>query len=79
VLATHGYTYESNSIRNPSHSPPLSCIHKVGISSARELGVVNINSFYKEMLELNKKLEIVQEVPDINSLKLWSKVVKLLT
>jgi nucleotidyltransferase/DNA polymerase involved in DNA repair len=53
-------------------------IQTVGISSVRELGVVNIHSLHKEMVELNKKSEIVNEVPGINSLELWSKVAKLL-
>jgi len=53
-------------------------IQTVGISSVRELGVVNIHALQKEMEELNKKLAIVDEIPDIDSLELWAKVAKSL-
>jgi predicted flap endonuclease-1-like 5' DNA nuclease len=53
-------------------------IHTVGISSVRELGVVNIHALQQEMEELNKKLVIVDKIPDLNSLELWAKVAKFL-
>ncbi len=66
-------------LRLPGVNPKeAQLIQNVGITSARELGVVNIHSLQKELIELNKKLEIVNEVPGVDSLELWSKVAKLL-
>lgn len=66
-------------LRLPGVNPKeAQLMQTVGISSTRELGVVNIHSLHKELVELNKKADIVKEVPGINSLELWSKVAKLL-
>ncbi len=53
-------------------------IQTVGISSVRDLSVVNTYSLHKEMMELNEKLNIAEEVPDIGTLEVWSKIAKLL-
>ncbi len=48
------------------------------ISSIKDLGKTNIYSLYKELIELNEKLNLVNEVPNIKSLELWSKIAKIL-
>ena len=50
----------------------------VGISTTKELGVVNPISLHSEMVAFNKKSPIVPEVPAPVSITLWSKLAKVL-
>ena len=50
----------------------------VGISTTKELGVINPISLHSEMVAFNKKSPIVSKVPAQASITLWSKLAKVL-
>lgn len=53
-------------------------IQTIGISSTKELSAVNIYSLHNAMEEFNERSPIVPEVASIDTLKLWTKIAKLL-
>lgn len=53
-------------------------IQATGITSLRDISAVNTYSLNKEMININEKLHMVDKVPDIDTLELWSKIAKFL-
>jgi predicted flap endonuclease-1-like 5' DNA nuclease len=53
-------------------------IQKAGISSSLELSAVNIHSLYSQLLDVNNKSHIVSKIPNLDTLKQWAKIAKLL-
>jgi len=53
-------------------------IQKAGISSVLELSGVNTHSLHNQLLDVNNKSHIVSKIPNLDTLKQWAKIAKIL-